>query len=940
MSAPYQDLDFFTTIDENDLQNLSGKSVCLANDDDDDDKNINDFWDKDPSPPTNDEYDEEVFKNGGDKEEVEEEEEEEEIKVESTESESDKKQYTNFPKCGLKILHKEEDNSSDRFSTALWSGRDESTSRSVNSWNVSTAGPVPWDDSQKPIERLLNYADLTLTKEEENGLLTDRIVAACSSYLTDSPGNKCRVVAKVSLTNKNLNDIRVLSYHRFLQYVDLSWNNLTDLTPLGCIPYLMYLDVSHNLMEEVLRFRPPLNLTYVNYSYNQVWQIDNLSDFWSLTYLDLSHNKISKIQGLHNLKYLRYLDLSHNKIERFENLNNLRITDLNLEYNLLSRFETEMDLGIHTMPYLTNLYLNNNLIKDLKFLKNVHSLKKLELQGNDITDLLQLTNMKKLKNLRQLDLSNNDVSKQKPYRNLILSFLRELKFLDQTEVNISERVAACKHHKYDLQLEAARNNARMLLLEQLNDVTMDMDVLPYDQGPYPFVILVGPSASSKKSIISSLAEKYPEKIYIGKLHTTRKILDGEKHLLKHVNRENFNCMIQSGKFLSVYENLGHFYGFSKSELGNAVAERKLCLTCMDMVSALTIYGYGIRPFLVLVIPESKEEHVKRLKLTYGPVISRIGAAYMAQRQLVHNHENNIKRVENVLDELIRKMFDKIYGEKSEPYNVVDDDYDGHDDKIMEKNDNQVLEKIFHADKEGISTETLSGNSSIFGCNAPGKNQNSFTCSPSRCGFQKCMGRNNNNNNEKENSEESQSHVTSENYVGEMSTSSYSADLQVPIKVEIGSSDLSTYGEEDPFADLSMPFVNWSEVNLTGLQLEEAAEILCEQYIENVMSTRDVYENLHLDNPGLFSLCVFTNDIENSIKSITKLLKEIWRTTGERQPVMVPQKLDQLKEILQNDFLSSGDGSSKLFNFMVPSSSPATICREMKTKGFGDSFNDF
>ena len=166
-------------------------------------------------------------------------------------------------------------------------------------------------------------------------------------------------------------------------------------------------------------------------------------------------------------RYLRYLDLSHNKIERFENLNNLRITDLNLEYNLLSRFETEMGLGIHTMPYLTNLYLNNNLIKDLKFLKvcntlkkfikikksrleprflkifqqDVHSLKKLELQGNDITDLLQLTNMKKLKNLRQLDLSNNDVSKQKPYRNLILSFLRELKFLDQTEVNISERVS-------------------------------------------------------------------------------------------------------------------------------------------------------------------------------------------------------------------------------------------------------------------------------------------------------------------------------------------------------------------------------------------------------------------------------------------------------------------------------------------------------------------
>lgn len=65
----------------------------------------------------------------------------------------------------------------------------------------------------------------------------------------------------------------------------------------------------------------------------------------------------------------------------------------------------------------------------------------------------------------------------------------------------------------------------------------------------------------------------------------------------------------------------------------------------------------------------------------------------------------------------------------------------------------------------------------------------------------------------------------------------------------------TYGEDDVFADWSMPFIEWSQVNLSGLQLEEAAELLCEKYIESVMSTRDIYESLHLDNPGLFSLIV-------------------------------------------------------------------------------------
>lgn len=107
----------------------------------------------------------------------------------------------------------------------------------------------------------------------------------------------------------------------------------------------------------------------MNYSYNEVWQIDDLSDFWALCYLDLSHNKISRIQGLENLRYLRHLDLSQNKIETFENLNHLRITDLNLEYNLISQFEIRKDAGLHTMMYLTNLYLNNNLITNLKCFK-------------------------------------------------------------------------------------------------------------------------------------------------------------------------------------------------------------------------------------------------------------------------------------------------------------------------------------------------------------------------------------------------------------------------------------------------------------------------------------------------------------------------------------------------------------------------------------------
>lgn len=50
----------------------------------------------------------------------------------------------------------------------------------------------------------------------------------------------------------------------------------------------------------------------------------------------------------------------------------------------------------------------------------------------------------------------------------------------------------------------------MILLDQFNDPTMDLDILPIDQGAYPLVILVGPPGSGKKRIIQAISEKYDQ----------------------------------------------------------------------------------------------------------------------------------------------------------------------------------------------------------------------------------------------------------------------------------------------------------------------------------------------------------------------------------------------------------------------------------------------
>ena len=61
-----------------------------------------------------------------------------------------------------------------------------------------------------------------------------------------------------------------------------------------------------------------------------------------------------------------------------------------------------------------------------------------------------------------------------------------------------------------LKLEAARNNASMMLLDCFNKPCMDLDILPVDQGAYPLIILVGPPASSKKSLVKAISEKHKD----------------------------------------------------------------------------------------------------------------------------------------------------------------------------------------------------------------------------------------------------------------------------------------------------------------------------------------------------------------------------------------------------------------------------------------------
>lgn len=203
-----------------------------------------------------------------------------------------------------------------------------------------------------------------------------------------------------------MNNIDILTYHHYIQYLDLSNNNLTSLTPLGQLPFLMYLDASRNLLTEILDFKAPFYLTYVNYSYNKITEMRDLSDFWSIVCLDLSRNGIKKISGLETLKYMRDLNLAQNNIECIENLNKLNIQSLYLQKNKINKFEMGV---LQTLRRLINIDVSYNQLDTLKLFRDISNLQEINMMANQISCLMELNYLRTLPRLSKLDLKGNPV---------------------------------------------------------------------------------------------------------------------------------------------------------------------------------------------------------------------------------------------------------------------------------------------------------------------------------------------------------------------------------------------------------------------------------------------------------------------------------------------------------------------------------------------------
>ncbi|XP_032663417.1 leucine-rich repeat and guanylate kinase domain-containing protein [Odontomachus brunneus] len=465
-----------------------------------------------------------------------------------------------------------------------------------------------WEDGNSPVTQV-RPSEISLDNKECCGVLSDRLIGIGSSFLTRSPENGLYVLGKFIMRNKSLTDIAMLRYHRYLQYIDIAHNSVSSLSVLSNLPYLMYLDASNNKVECSLSFMPPWYLTYVNLSYNNMTDIGSLRNCWSIVRLDLSHNIIEKIYGLENLKHLRYLDLSYNLIECIENLDNLHIQELSLRCNCITSFKSAIPgRGINVLPDLQTILLAHNKLSTLQFFKDTYSLHLVDLKFNKINDLLEVLNLKG--SIHEVDFRGNACTKWPNYRNVLISSIPSIKFIDGVEVLAAEKVTSFTLFASPLDLTAARNVAKLMLLEHLNIDKIHAHVQPYDEIAPPLVILTGPSAMKKMALALHVTRTIPDKVKYCRWHTTKETCenDDESDTYILVDREKFNDMARCGEFLVILDLLGHSYGFHEDQIVPLISEKKIGLTQMNLYATMEISKRYPNVKAILVLTQSVDLH--------------------------------------------------------------------------------------------------------------------------------------------------------------------------------------------------------------------------------------------------------------------------------------------------------------------------------------------
>ena len=167
-------------------------------------------------------------------------------------------------------------------------------------------------------------------------------------------------------------------------------------------------------------------------NHHKIKVICNLEDFTNIRRLLLIDNMIERIQGLENCKVLEELSLEKNRISKIEGLSHLQyLKKLDLGSNRIRIIE-----NLEGLEYLTQLSLEDNEIDTLSGLDTLSNLMEFYVGNNCLTNIKQIIQLKKLPKLIILDISGNEISRERLY--IVYHLKKKLKVLDGISIEQTE----------------------------------------------------------------------------------------------------------------------------------------------------------------------------------------------------------------------------------------------------------------------------------------------------------------------------------------------------------------------------------------------------------------------------------------------------------------------------------------------------------------------
>ncbi|KAK0086358.1 hypothetical protein PV325_003290, partial [Microctonus aethiopoides] len=740
-----------------------------------------------------------------------------------------------------------------------------------NKWGRFALNVNLWDESNAPIVKVRDLSSIELNERERSGILSDRMIGASLNYLMTSPEIGSYVLTKCDLRKLNLMDINALKNYRYIQYLDLTHNKLTNLFSLNALSYLLYLKASHNHLMDILNFNPPWYLTYVNLSRNNIKFMNDLQEFWSIIRLDLSHNDIEAISGLQKLKYLRYLNLSYNLIECVQNLDYLNIQELNLEYNCIRRFiSAEPGYGIETLSNLRTLIIGHNRLSSLEFFRNIYCLRLIDLKYNKISDLMEISHLKSL--VYEIDLRGNPCTKWPNYKDVVLYSMPSVVFLDGAQVTIAEKVSAATTFDPSIELLASRGLTKLILLEQLNAPKIDESIIPYDEVSPPLVILTGPTAVKKTILGLHIAETLFKKVKYCRSHTTREfsINNIETKAYYVVEREEFNEMIRNGEFLTIEELIGNNYGFHSQEIADLKLENKIGIAQMDLQATIQMKSRYPNTKLILVLAKDEEIHRQWIKDKFKiftwikDSVENLWALTIGKRQsehLIETMESKMNFINDIIDDIIDTLNLPSYSINVRPQSTGATTTDIIlQSRTMLPKLTKTRQQLFE-EKKHIKFKSASSIKELRRIYSSDIDENFSDLKVIL---------------------DEQMNIIVDDDETKLKRRRAKMLRQRQAHRDVDNLIL-TEDTESIFSDESL------DCSLQGFKESDVdPKILMNMYIEVILKSRQMYLDQHLNNPGFYSLVVYSDEFKNATNLLKTFIRDLYVNYPLKKPRNIPE----------------------------------------------------